>query len=135
MDEYLQGMAFQKQDLFLNMLQSQGKAGASEVSGNSTARLQRNSLSAFGRDNAVMAESLVSATRQHKYDLGDIELQRQQSNFDAYSRLGLAPIKPPTPPKPITRKAATGNTNPLLTIGSVVANAVSAGYSASQPIR
>jgi hypothetical protein len=130
MNEYLQGMAFQKQDLFLNMMQAQGKAGAMETAGRSTARLQRDSLSQFGRDNAVMAENLVSAARQHQYDIGDIELQRQNANFDAYTRLGLAPIKGPTPPKPISRPSATGSTNPLLTIGSVVANAVSSGYSA-----
>jgi hypothetical protein len=130
MNEYLQGLAFQKQDLFLNMMQASGKANAMESSGRSTGRLQRDALSQFGRDNAVMAENLVSAVRQHQYDLGDIELQRQQANFDAYSRLGLAPIAPPTPPKPISRPSATGSTNPLLTIGNVVANAVSTGYSA-----
>lgn len=133
MNEYLQGLAFQKQDLFIQMLQAKGKIGAMETSGRSTARLQRDVLSQFGRDNAVLVENLVSANRQSNYDIGDIELQRQNANLDAFTRLGLEPIAPPTPPKPLTRPTSTGSSNPLLTIGGVVANAVSSGYSAALP--
>jgi hypothetical protein len=130
MNEYMQGLAFNKQDLFIQMLQASGKANALGTSGNSTSRLQRDVLAQFGRDNATLAENLVSAKQQHVADLTDIGIQRQNADFDAFTKLGLKPIKAPLPPVPLKRPTTGASSNPLLTIGSVVTDALTAGYSA-----
>lgn len=136
MDEVLNSMAFQKQDLMIQLLQAQGKVSASgSARGRSATRLNNDVLAQFGRDNAVMAENLVSATRQHRSDLEDINLQKYGADLNAYAALGLEPIKPPEPPRPIpVPSTGGGGANPLLTIGSILTNAIGVGYSAGAPL-
>jgi hypothetical protein len=131
MNEVLQSLAFTKQDQFVKFLQEQGQLDSRETSGRSTGRMKNGLLSQYGRNNAILAENLVSAVAQNKIDLRNISLQKQGADLDAYSRLGLKPINPPAPPKPIEKPVAGGSSNPLLTIGNVFASALSAGYQAS----
>ena len=128
MQEYMQGLAFQKQDSFIQMLQARGKADASLSTGRSSSRAVGNILSQYGRNNAVLAENLVSAYRQQQSDLQDIALQKQGADLAAYERLGLEPLKPPAPPKPLSKPVAGGSSNPLLAIGSTVVGSLASGY-------
>lgn len=128
MDEYLQGLSFQKQDGFIQMLQARGKGDARGVSGRSSQRLANDVLSQYGRNNAVLAENLVSAKRQSDIDLQNITLQRTGADLAAYERLGLEPVKPPEPPKPLKKPVAGGSANPLLSIGSSIASGLAQGF-------
>lgn len=132
MREYLQGLAFQKQDGLIQMLQARGKVQAGMTPGRSGQRLLGDVLSQYGRNNAVLAENLLSAYKQQQSDLGDIALQKQGADLAAYERLGLEPLKPPTPPRPLSKPAAGGSSNPLLAIGGTIVNAIGAGYQASK---
>lgn len=128
MDEYLQGLSFQKQDSFIQMLQARGKVDALGISGRSKQRLGTDVLSQFGRNNAILAENLVSAKKQSDIDLENITLQKTGADLSAYQSLGLEPIKAPDPPKPLTKPVAGGSSNPLLAIGSTIASSLAAGY-------
>lgn len=132
MDEYLQGLAFQKQDSFVQMLQARGKADSRGVAGRSASRLANDVLAQYGRNNAVLAENLVSAKRQNDIDLENIALQKRGADLAAYERLGLRPEKPPTPPRPLKKPVAGGSSNPLLAIGSTIASSLATGYSMAQ---
>jgi ribosomal protein S18 len=134
MREYLQGVSFEKQDMLVNMIKETGKVDARGVSGVSTGRLANDVLSQFGRNNAIMAESLVSNNRQSIRDTQAIALQKQSADNDALSRLGLTPEKAPQPPAPVFRQASSGGGgggNALLTIGSSLLSGFQAGYSKS----
>lgn len=131
MEEYLQGLAFQKQDGFIQMLQARGKVDASGTPGNSTKRVANSVLAQYGRNNAVLAENLVSAKKQYDIDLETISLQKTGADLSAYAQLGLEPIKPPDPPKPLKKPVAGGSANPLLAIGSTVASSLLTGYQMS----
>lgn len=133
MREFLQGMAFQKQDGFIQMLQAQGKVQAGMTPGRSSQRLLGDVMSQYGRNNAVLAENLLSAVRQQQADLGDIALQKTGADLAAYERLGLKPLKPPEPPKPLEKPTAGGSSNPLLAIGGTIVNAIGAGFSYKSP--
>lgn len=132
MEEYLQGLSFQKQDGFIQMLQARGKGDARGVAGRSADRLANDVLSQYGRNNAILAENLVSARKQNEIDLENIGLQKTGADLAAYERLGLEPIKAPTPPKPLKKPVAGGSANPLLAIGSTIASSLMTGYQMAQ---
>lgn len=133
MREYLQSLAFQKQDGLIQMLQAQGKVQAGMTPGRSSQRLLGDVLSQYGRNNAVLAENLLSAYKQQQADVGDIALQKQNADLAAYERMGLKPLKPPEPPKPLSKPVAGGSSNPLLAIGGTIVNAIGAGWAAREP--
>lgn len=126
LDEYLQGMAFDKQSAFVELMKNQGAVQNFGGAGNSSARLARSVLSDWGRNNAMMAENLVSAVSQHKVDNQNIGLQRQGADLDALSRLGLAPIQAPKAPKPKKKPTAGGTSvNSALSIGNSLLSGLS----------
>lgn len=126
--EFLQSMGFQQQEALVSMLQQRGKAQNQVTTGRSMGRGMMDVLSQYGRNNAVMAENLLSFRRQNYFDRDQIRLQKQQADMDAFSRLGLAPQLPPTPPKPKPKPVAGGTSvNPLLTIGNSLMSAVTTG--------
>ena len=132
-DEYLQELAFKKQDMFVDMIGKRGQSDATGRSGRSAGRISNMTLSQYGRDNAVLAENLVSRHRQHGIDNANIGLQKVGADNEAYSRLGLAPNRVPDQPLPLPVPAGGGGGggNSLLSIGSTAIGAVSAGLSFS----
>ena len=126
-DEYLQSLAFQKQDMLVGLIQERGKAQATDTVGKSARRLTRDSLAQYGRNNAILAENLVSYTKQHKAELENISLQKQGADMDAYARLGLKPQKAPKPPKPLEKPMPGGSSSSSLMIANSVTGAISAG--------
>lgn len=133
MQEYLQGLAFQKQDSFIQMLKAQGTADAGLTPGQSSRRVAGDILSQYGRNNAILAENLISNVRQQRADIANISLQKQGADLAAYERLGLEPLRPPEPPKPLSKPVAGGSSNPLLAIGGSIINAIGAGYQYKSP--
>ena len=127
-DEYLQELAFKKQDMFVEMLTTRGQSDASGRSGRSAGRISNMTVAQYGRDNAILAENLVSRHRQHGIDNANIGLQKVGADNDAYSRLGLAPIRAPDAPLPLpVPVGGGGGSNALLSIGNAALGAVSAG--------
>jgi hypothetical protein len=128
-DEYLQELAFKKQDMFVDLLTRRGQSDASGRSGRSAGRITNSTIAQYGRDNAVLAENLVSRHRQHGIDNQNIGLQKVGADNEAYSRLGLAPNRAPDAPLPlpVPTSGGGGGTSPLLSIGNAALGAVSAG--------
>ena len=134
MDEYLQELAFNKQDLFVEMLKGRGAAEAQGRTGRSARRMSNNVLAEYGRNQAIMAESLVSRNRQHREDLATIGLQKRGADLDAFSRLGLTPNRVPDAPLPLpvpVGGSGGGRGGGIFGIGNALLGAVGAGLSAS----
>jgi hypothetical protein len=99
-EEILTGMAFDQQDMFVKMLQEEGMAQASGVSGRSAGKVLASALASYGRNQAVAAESLVSATRATNNSRKQIGLDLYGANLNAQSRRMLRPQKAPDPVAP-----------------------------------
>jgi hypothetical protein len=115
LNEAFQAAAFQRGDMFKNLVQAQGDANASERTGNSARRVNTNNLAAFGRDNALLAENLASARGATDRSMADISRQELTANNQAWSQIAL----PPTMQANIAAPRLNNN-NALLGIGSAL---------------
>lgn len=100
-EEIVTGMAFDQQDMLVKMLQEEGQIQASGVSGRSAGRMLASALAGYGRNQAIVAENLVSATRETARSRKDIETQKYGADLGAHSRRMLQPVKAPAPPAPL----------------------------------
>lgn len=92
--------AFEGQDMLIEMLQEEGLQQAKGLSGKSSAKAVNAAMSAYGRNQAVLAESLVSAERSTRQNMGDIALQRYGADLSAEASRMLMPTIGPDLPKP-----------------------------------
>lgn len=92
--------AFDSQDMLIEMLQSEGMQQARGVAGRSSARATDSVLAAYGRNQAVLAESLVSAKRQSNMNMRDIALQKYGADLSAEANRMLMPTQGPELPAP-----------------------------------
>lgn len=106
LQEVFQEAAFDNQDLLVKMLQEEGNALARGVSGNSAGRVLQTAAASYGRNQAIVAESLVSAERQSKSNLRDIDLQRYGADLQAEGNRKLRPDRLPSIPKPLATPRA-----------------------------
>lgn len=127
LEEIKIGQAFQAQDMLVESLQEEGKAALMQ-SGRSAGKGRQTSLAAYGRNVAILEESLKSAQKQHISNLQKIDLEKLGSDLAAEAARMLKPerlpeippplalprpkyqkvFKPKKPPKPIKGAAATG---------------------------
>jgi len=94
------GAAFDMQDLVIEMMQQEGLQTARGVAGNSSARAANAVLSQVGRDQSVLAESLVSARKETNRNLRDISIQKYGADLSAEANRMLRPEAPPEIPVP-----------------------------------
>ena len=106
-EETLTGMAFEQQDMLVKMLQEEGQAQAMGVSGRSAGKAIAASLASYGRNQAIMAESLVSARKENKISLREIATQKYGADLNAQARRMLEPLKAPAPLAPLSMPRAT----------------------------
>lgn len=100
--ETRQKFAFENEDNIIQDLIASGTIAASGVQGRSAAKAGQSQLAALGRNQAVMTESMVSATRNSHSNLKDISRQLDQANTGAKARRMLKPEFAPAPLKPLT---------------------------------
>jgi hypothetical protein len=100
-NEILTGMAFDQQDMLVKMLQEEGQLKAKGVSGRSAAKEIGSALASYGRNQSILAESLVSATRQSNVNRKQIALDKYGSDLNAQSRRMLTPLLAPAPMAPL----------------------------------
>lgn len=105
--EILTGMAFDQQDMLVKMLQEEGQIQASGVSGRSAGKVLASALASYGRNQAIMAESLVSATKDSQINRKQIGLDKYGADLAAQARRMLTPIKGPAPSAPLKMPRAT----------------------------
>jgi hypothetical protein len=99
--EILTGMAFEQQDMLVKMLQEEGQVQATGVSGRSSGKALASAMASYGRNQAIMAESLVSANKENKISMRQIGTEKYGADLAAQSRRMLVPLKAPDPMVPL----------------------------------
>jgi len=105
--EILTGMAFEQQDMLVKMLQEEGQVQASGASGRSAGKALASAMASYGRNQAIMAESLVSAKKENKVSMRQIDTEKYGADLGAQSRRMLTPLKAPAPMAPLKMPRAT----------------------------
>jgi hypothetical protein len=142
LQETFMSSAFEHQDMLVQMMQEEGMMQARGVSGKSAGKLLQGALAQFGRNQAVMAESLVSADRSNRRALDKIGIDQYQANISAEANRMLPPSIAPAPVKPLAtprsvlldpRKPVKGPPPrkgiPTITNAGIVAGAIGSGVS------
>jgi hypothetical protein len=101
MQEILTGMAFEQQDMLVKMLQEEGQLQAMGTSGRSAGKAIASAMASYGRNQAIMAESLVSANKESKVSRRQIDTEKYGADLAAQSRRMLQPLKAPAPFAPL----------------------------------
>lgn len=100
-NEIMKGMAFDQQDMLVKMLQEEGQSIARGVSGRSAAKQIASVLAGYGRNQAILEESVLSASRDSAMAMRQIEQERYQADLNADSRRMLQPLLAPAPMAPL----------------------------------
>lgn len=93
--------AFEHQDLFVQTLQEEGKAVARGQSGRSAAKAIQSILAQDGRNQAILAESLVSANKQYDVNMRKIATDKYGADLTADANRMLKPEIMPAIPAPL----------------------------------
>ena len=93
--------AFDNEDSILKSLAAQGQAAARGVAGRSAQKVQQSQLAEFGRDQAILAASLMSAERKAQSDISAINKQFEDALIRADANRMLPPVPKPIPPVPL----------------------------------
>jgi hypothetical protein len=105
--ETVMATAFENQDMMIELMQQEGMAQARGVSGNSVNRQLQASMAQFGRNQAVLAESLLSAESQASKNIRKIAADKFGADAAAEANKMLVPIKGPDPTIPYRTPRAT----------------------------
>jgi hypothetical protein len=89
--EIQQAAAFDNQQAIIDSLQAQGAALARGQAGRSAGKIQQAELMNFGKDQAVLAASLLSADMNLQATIRDIELSYDTANMQADANRMLPP--------------------------------------------
>ena len=93
--------AFENQDLFVQALEAEGKAAARGQAGRSAGKTIQAVLAQVGRNQAILAESLVSAEKQYNVNLRKISTDKYGADIAAEANRMIKPELAPALPKPI----------------------------------
>lgn len=99
--ELLTGMAFDQQDMLVKMLQEEGVVLSKGTAGRSAAKELGSALASYGRNQAITAESLLSAQRDTARNQRQISLEQYGANLAADARRMLKPLQAPAPMAPL----------------------------------
>ena len=115
LNEVYKDVKFKNQDALIQLIDAQGKMAASGQSGNTARRMQVAAMAAYGRNQAINAESLISARNRMINSNDNIRRQQMSANNRAYSQVALRPIAGFAPPPPVM----TPGPSPLSLIGGI----------------
>ena len=101
LQEAYMSAAFDNEDAIIESLQQSGSALARGITGRSGAKAQQSILAEFGRDQSVLAASLMSAESALQSELRDIDQQYRAANFAAESNRKLPPVARLDPTVPL----------------------------------
>ena len=95
-------IAFQNQDLIIKAVQSEGAAAVKGQQGRSAEKAGQAELASLGRNQAILAESLLSARADTQAAIRKIATDKFGADLAANASRMLKPERLPTPPKPLT---------------------------------
>ena len=99
-NEIFKQAALSNQNQLIQLLGSQGKMSAAGRTGKSAQRVEGSMMSAFGRNQSIQAESLMSATQSYKDRTDRIRRTLRRDNRDAYQQISIAPQPGMSPIRP-----------------------------------
>jgi hypothetical protein len=94
------GAAFQSQDMMIENLQEEGVAAARGQAGRSAAKTVQSISASYGRNIAILTESMKSAERQTRMNLEKIDIEKYGADLAASAARMLKPERLPSLPKP-----------------------------------
>ena len=100
LDERFTEAAFQNQDIIVQQLQAEGEAQLLQ-SGNSAGKAVQSVMAQAGRNQAILAESILSAKKQSAVNVKKIKLDKYGADLQAEANRMLKPEIMPALPKPI----------------------------------
>ena len=100
LDERFTEAAFQNQDLIVQQLQEEGQAQLLQ-SGNSAGKAIQSVIAQAGRNQAILAESILSAKKQSAVNMKKIRTDKYGADLQAEAARMLKPEIMPALPKPI----------------------------------
>lgn len=95
------GQAFQQQDMVVKALQEEGEAQATGQAGRSQAKAIQSSVASYGRNLAVLAESITSAEKQFDTSIKKINIEKMGADLAAEAARMIKPERAPALPKPV----------------------------------
>jgi len=94
-------IAFQNQDIILKAVQSEGAAAVKGQQGRTADKAGQAELASLGRNQAILAESLLSARADTGAAMRKIATDKFGADLAANASRMLKPERLPTPPKPL----------------------------------
>jgi len=101
LEEIQNEIAFKNQDLIIEALMKEGSARARGVSGRSAEKIVQSELAAYGRQEAILAESFISGVRDVRSTLKEIGQDKKSANLAAFANKMLKPGQLPVRPMPL----------------------------------
>ena len=100
--------SFQQQSQLTQLTKGSGRMASMGRTGRSANRVDSEIMSAFGRNQAIMAESLLSAQRGFNRSVEGIRREELSANNRAYSPVAIAPEVDIAPPAPVMQQGPSG---------------------------
>ena len=94
-------IAFQNQDIIIKAVQSEGAAAVKGQQGRSAEKAGQAELASLGRNQAILAESLLSARADTQAAMRKIATDKFGADLAANASRMLKPERLPAPPKPL----------------------------------
>lgn len=99
-------LAFQNQDIIIKALQSEGVSAVKGQVGRSADKAEQAEFASFGRNQAILAQSLISAQADAQGALRKIANDKFGADLAAEANRMLAPSAPIAPPTPLATPRA-----------------------------
>ena len=106
LEEATNELAFQNQDIIIKALQAEGSTAVKGQVGRSADKAEQAEFAAFGRNQAILAQSLISAQADAQGALRKIANDKFGADLAAEANRMLAPERSIEPPKPLTTPRA-----------------------------
>lgn len=100
LEEIKIGQAFQSQELMIENLIEEGQVRARGQSGRSAKKAVQSVSAAYGRNMAILEESMESAFKQYQVNLDKIDIEKMGADLQAEAARMLRPERMPSLPKP-----------------------------------
>jgi hypothetical protein len=106
LEDAMKELAFQNQDIVIKALQSEGVSAVKGQQGRSAEKMEQAEFAALGRNQAILAESLLSAKADTESAIRKIATDKFGADLAAEANRMLRPDRLPQPPKPLTTPRA-----------------------------
>jgi len=100
LNEIMIGKAFEAQDQMIASIQSEGKALARGQVGRSAGKTLQSEVAQYGRNLAVLAESVTSAEKNYNMSRRKIDIDKMGADLAAEAARMIMPSRAPVPPEP-----------------------------------